>query len=156
MLDLGYVTKGLWSEEDMEGLAQQAMCELYDLTGTQVEECYYYATDIGCFCFAMSKEDMDHSRNFCMRQFSDDERVIPSIYVANAKQVSYSVVDMLALPEGYERMTEADRAEWFVTHSGLYNGQSVKAVYQPYDWDYRINRCRKQILMEMPFRKRKI
>ncbi len=113
-------------------------------------------TDIGCFCFAMSKEDMDHSRNFCMRQFSDDERVIPSIYVANAKQVSYSVVDMLALPEGYERMTEADRAEWFVTHSGLYNGQSVKAVYQPYDWDYRINRCRKQILMEMPFRKRKI
>ena len=45
MLDLGYVTKGLWSEEDMEGLAQQAMCELYDLTGTQVEECYYYATD---------------------------------------------------------------------------------------------------------------
>lgn len=156
MLDLGYVTKGLWSEEDMEGLTQQAMCELYDLTGTQVEECYYYATDIGCFYFAMSKEDMEHSRNFCMRQFSDDERVIPSIYVANAKQVSYSVVDMLALPEGYERMTEADRAEWFVTHSGLYNGQSVKAVYQPYDWDYRINRCRKQILMEMPFRKRKI
>lgn len=35
-------------------------------------------------------------------------------------------------------MTEADRAGWFVEHSGLYNGKKIDSIYQPYDWDLNI------------------
>lgn len=132
--DSGYVTEGFWDLEAEDMLAQQAMRELYDLTGAQIEECYYFAYDHGYFAFSLTKDDLEHGRNFYCRQFENGD-IIQGIDMASARRVWYSPVDMLAQPEGYAGMTEADRAKWFVEHSGLYNGKKTDHIYQPYDWD---------------------
>jgi len=132
--DTGYVTEGFWDPETMDMLAQQAMRELYDLTGMQIEECYYFAYDLGNFVFSLTKDDLEHGRNFYCRQFENGE-IIQGIDLTSTRRVWYSPVDMLDPPEGYEQMSGAERAEWFVKHSGLYNGRETAKVFQPYDWD---------------------
>ena len=132
VIDIGYATVGLVPEEEMEANAQRAMRELYDLTGTQIEECYYFAYDTGNYVFALTKEDLEHDRCFYTHQFENDPS-IQTIYMASAREVWYSPVNMFAYPEGYASMTEADRAIWFVTHSALYNGQNISFIYHPYE-----------------------
>ena len=39
---------------------------------------------------------------------------------------------MMILPDRYDMMSEGEKAVWFVTHSGQYNGQKVYATYQDY------------------------
>lgn len=38
----------------------------------------------------------------------------------------------MILPDRYDMMSESEKAVWFVTHSGQYNGQKVYATYQDY------------------------
>lgn len=132
--DSGYVTEGRWSGEQLEALARSAMQELYDLTGTQIEECFYFAYDHSYFVFGMTEDDLERGRSFYCRQF-EDGNIIQGIDMASARRVWYSPVDMMILPDGHETMTEADLAAWFVVHSGSYNGREVSQVYQPYEWD---------------------
>lgn len=135
--DSEYVTEGFWPEAQRELLAQSAMRELYDLTGTQIEECFYFAYDHGYFVFGQTEEDLERGRSFYCRQF-ENGAMIPGIDMASARRLWYSPVDMMALPDGYGTMTEADKAAWFVRHSGLYNGKKIESIYQPYDWDFAI------------------
>ena len=128
-------TTGIYTEEEAEAHAQRAVQEIYDLTGFQVTECYYYAYDFGTIDLAMSEDDLEHSRVFYSRCFADlpgDTTSIASAYLANAQKVWYSPVKMMILPDGYDMMSEGEKAVWFVTHSGQYNGQKVYATYQDY------------------------
>lgn len=128
-------TTGIYTEEEAEAHAQRAVQEIYDLTGFQVTECYYYAYDFGTIDLAMSEDDLEHSRVFYSRCFADlpgDTTSIASVYLANAQKVWYSPVKMMILPDGYDMMSEGEKAVWFVTHSGQYNGQKVYATYQDY------------------------
>lgn len=128
-------TTDIYTEEEAEAHAQRAVQEIYDLTGFQVTECYYYAYDFGTIDLAMSEDDLEHSRVFYSRCFADlpgDTTSIASAYLANAQKVWYSPVKMMILPDGYDMMSEGEKAVWFVTHSGQYNGQKVYATYQDY------------------------
>lgn len=106
-MDSGYVTAGLRSEGQLEPLARFAMRELYDLTGTQIGECCYFAYDHNYFVFGLTEEDLERGRSFYGRQFPN-ETIIPGIDMASARRVWYSPVDMMSPPDGYENMTEAD------------------------------------------------
>ena len=128
-------TTGIYTEEEAETHAQRAVQEIYDLTGFQVTECYYYAYDFGTIDLAMSEDDLEHSRVFYSRCFADlpgDTTSIASAYLANAQKVWYSPVKMMILPDEYDMMSEGEKAVWFVIHSGQYNGQNVYATYQDY------------------------
>ena len=128
-------TTGIYTEEEAEAHAQRAVQEIYDLTGFQVTECYYYAYDFGTIDLAMSEDDLEHSRVFYSRCFADlpgDTTSIASAYLANAQKVWYSPVKMMILPDEYDMMSEGEKAVWFVIHSGQYNGQNVYATYQDY------------------------
>ena len=128
-------TTGIYTEEEAEVHAQRAVQEIYDLTGFQVTECYYYAYDFGTIDLGMSEDDLEHSRVFYSRCFADlpgDTTSIASAYLANAQKVWYSPVKMMILPDRYDMMSEDEKAVWFVTHSGQYNGQKVYATYQDY------------------------
>lgn len=128
-------TTGIYTEEEAEAHAQRAVQEIYDLTGFQVTECYYYAYDFGTVDLGMSEADLEHSRVFYSRCFADlpgDTTSIASAYLANAQKVWYSPVKMMILPDRYDMMSEGEKAVWFVTHSGQYNGQKVYATYQDY------------------------
>lgn len=128
-------TTDIYTEEEAEAHAQRAVQEIYDLTGFQVTECYYYAYDFGTIDLGMSEDDLEHSRVFYSRCFADlpgDTTSIASAYLANAQKVWYSPVKMMILPDRYDMMSEGEKAVWFVTHSGQYNGQKVYATYQDY------------------------
>ena len=128
-------TTGIYTEEEAEAHAQRAVQEIYELTGFQVTECYYYAYDFGTIDLAMSEDDLEHSRVFYSRCFADlpgDTTSIASAYLANAQKVWYSPVKMMILPDEYDMMSEGEKAVWFVIHSGQYNGQNVYATYQDY------------------------
>ena len=128
-------TTGIYTEEEAKAHAQRAVQEIYDLTGFQVTECYYYAYDFGTIVLGMSEDDLEHSRVFYSRCFADlpgDTTSIASAYLANAQKVWYSPVKMMILPDRYDMMSEGEKAVWFVTHSGQYNGQKVYATYQDY------------------------
>ena len=128
-------TTGIYTEEEAEAHAQRAVQEIYDLTGFQVTECYYYAYDFGTIDLAMSEDDLEHSRVFYSRCFADlpgDTTSIASAYLANAQKVWYSPVKMMILPDEYDMMSEGEKAVWFVIHSDQYNGQNVYATYQDY------------------------
>lgn len=118
-------------EEERERLAQEAMQELYDLTGTQIEECYYCVYSGQNYVFGQTKDDLERDRIFYSRRGAD----IASIDIASMRRVWYSPVDMMIYPEKYRTMTEDERAAWFVVHSGLYNGQPIAEAYQPYSFD---------------------
>ena len=128
-------TTGIYTEEEAKAHAQRAVQEIYDLTGFQVTECYYYAYDFGTIDLGMSEDDLEHSRVFYSRCFADlpgDTTSIASAYLANAQKVWYSPIKMMILPDRYDMMSESEKAVWFVTHSGQYNGQKVYATYQDY------------------------
>lgn len=136
-LESDYVDTEWLTSEESDALAQQAIQELYDVTGTQIEECYYYYSTWGDFSFGLTEDDMDHQRWFLHRTFGEHENdkmtSIASMFVASARRVWYSPVYQYELPADYEVMTDVERAVWFVKHSGLYNGQPVAECFRPYE-----------------------
>ena len=133
-----------YTEAEAEAHAQKALGELYDLTGYLVKECYYFSHDDGTVDFAMSSEDLEHGRIFLSRCFADVPGAENSIQTMNlasdliwsptvsaaelARQVEMPGV-VLDFPD------DESAAIWYVTHSGQYNGQPVKKVYQNYSAD---------------------
>ena len=136
-----------YTEAEAEAHAQKALEELYDLTGYLVKECYYFSHDDGTVDFAMSSEDLEHGRIFLSRCFADVPGAENSIQTMNlasdliwsptvsaaelARQVEMPGV-VLDFPD------DESAAIWYVTHSGQYNGQPVKKVYQNYSADLSI------------------
>lgn len=135
-IENGYVDLERMPEEEYSYLAQKAMDDLYETTGTRIEECYYFYTVFGDYDFGLTPEDLEHSRVFYSRSFGSDEREefvsIPSMYLANAGSVWYSPVYQYRLPAGFETMSDKEKAVWFVTNSSLYNGQEIAECSRPY------------------------
>lgn len=108
LADSEYIDTSLLPEEEYRALAVLALQELYDLTGTQVEECYYYYNVQGDFVFAMSEADMDHDRTFYCRGFDEEKFagafVIPQMHFSNARRTWFSPVYQYDLPENFADM----------------------------------------------------
>ncbi|MDE5938494.1 MAG: M56 family metallopeptidase [Lachnospiraceae bacterium] len=128
--DLRYTASAGWltdlagrpeEQEKTEKLARRALRELYDLTGYQAEVCFYGYNEIGMLFFALSEEDMAHSRVFYSYGMGEKDGygVIPSIEIVSARRVWYSDVQQLALPESAASMEKEQLAVWFLEHSPL-------------------------------------
>lgn len=129
-----YIEYGSEDEEYYEELARKALRELYRLTGTQLEECYFYYTNLESVHFGMTQQDLEKGRTFYDRYYNreGEQNIIESMWIASTRQVWYSPVDQYKLPSDYDTMTMAERAEWFLMQSGNYNGQAVASAYRPY------------------------
>lgn len=134
--DSMYIDLTLLTEEESDALAVRALQELYDLTGTQVEECCYYYDTFGGFVFAMTEEDMNRGRTFYSRNFGEDdfagETGIKGIYLTNARRLWYSPIYQYHLPEDFDSYEDSEKAVWFLKQSALYNGKEVAECIQPY------------------------
>lgn len=126
-----FFTPGLHTEKELDAFAQKALRDLYDLTGYQVEACVYGCIDLGCFYFAKTAEDLEHSRIFYSRQynvqdgFHDYENTIASMTISSAGRVWYSDVQQLDVPVQVEKMTDGELAIWFLQHSAVYQGEPI-------------------------------
>lgn len=132
----GYSGLSVMSEEAAGLLALRALSELYELTGTQIEECCYFFTNNGSFYFGNSESDLEHSRTFYDRSYGSDTYdqfwSIPTSHIVYAREIWYSPVYQYNLPENPDRMSESDKAIWFLVHSSLYNGQEITGSDRPY------------------------
>lgn len=130
------VDTGDKTTEYYEALARKALRELYQLTGTQLEECCYYYTNLASVHFGMTQEDLERGRTFYDHYYNveGEHNIIESLWIASARQTWYSPVDQYKLPSDYESMSDEKRAEWFLMQSGNYNGQAVVSAYQPYSY----------------------
>lgn len=133
-----------YTEAEAEAHAQKALEELYDLTGYLVKECCYFSHDDGTVDFAMSSEDLEHGRIFLSRCFADVPGAENSIQTMNlASDLIWSPAVSAAELARQAEMPgvvldfpdDESAAIWYVTHSGQYNGQPVKKVYQNYSAD---------------------
>lgn len=134
-----YFTPELWDEKELDNLAQQALQELYDLTGFQVESCVYGCSDLGTFFFAKTEEDLQHSRTFYSRSYGEkegyDSNMIPSMDIANARRVWFSDVQQLEIPDGIESMGEEELAAWFLKSSSIYQGEKLVDIQSSPDME---------------------
>ncbi len=132
-----YADETLLSAGEHTELAKQALQELYNLTGTQIDECYYYYTIWGDFYFGLSEDDMEHQRFFLSRAFDGNacelfDGYIATMYVSNARRTWFSPVQQYTLPEKFETFSDSEKAVWFLTRSGLYQGETVADCIRPY------------------------
>lgn len=136
MQEAGYVDLESMPEEYYIGYARQAMQELYELTGTQIEECYYYYTKLGGFVFALTEDDLEHDRTFYSRYFGSGDMTefstISSIDIGYARRCWYSPVYQYQLPLDFDSYADSEKAVWFLKQSGVYNGKEVEKCIQPY------------------------
>lgn len=136
LADSIYIDTDLLPEETAKALAERALRELYELTGTQIGECYYYYDAMGCFSFALTETDMDRGRIFYSRTFGEEEHqdfvAIQSMFLSNARRVWYSPVYQYNLPEDFSSYEDSEKAVWFLKQSGVYNGKEVEKCIQPY------------------------
>lgn len=119
-----YADQG-WNMEHLEGNAQRALQDLYDLTGTKVEKCVYMSINNGSYYFAKTAEDMNQGRVFYARTFQEQENIIPSMDLTNAESAGYSDIRQLSHPSGAEKMSDGELAVWFLQNSPVYRGGTV-------------------------------
>ena len=82
----------------------------------KVEAVYFQVSDLGGVTFAMSQEDMEHSRIFFSRYYGADtvynlsgyEKMISSIYIESGRSVWYSPVLWQVTPDGLDGMTDEE------------------------------------------------
>lgn len=139
LADSVYIDTSFLPEEEYRALAVRALQELYDLTGTQVEECYYYYNAQGSFIFAMSEADMDRDRTFYSRSFGEEDFAgaitIPQMHFSNARRTWFSPVYQYDLPEKFADLPDEEKAVWFLEHSAVFEGGTVADYWQPYGDD---------------------
>lgn len=139
-----YVNLDAMPEKQYRQLAVDALQDLYDLTGTQIEECYYYYTTLGSFWFARTEDDMERQRTFYHRSYSGTKvpefgrLTIGTLTFANARRVWFSDVYQYELPADFDSYTDSEKAVWFLQHSGLYEGETIAECVQPYSYSSEI------------------
>lgn len=117
-------------------LAVRALQELYDLTGTQVESCFYSCCD-NAFYFGMEKGDITHSRNFYFRAYGEkdgySELSVSSMGMANARRVWFSPVQQYEVPAHMEKLSYGEQAVWFLERSAVFQGGSITGTGLAYE-----------------------
>lgn len=114
-------------------MAKLALEELYQWTGEKVDTVCFQVTNMGTVSFALSPEDMEHSRIFFSRSFGADteynlsnyERNISDISVASAEEVSYSPVSWRVQPEKRAAMSDEDIVSWYFQRSPTADAAAV-------------------------------
>lgn len=149
-LDLTYVEGGIYTlpavvnqgnrNYTMLSMAKQALLELYQWTGEKVDTACFRVSDMGGVVFAMSPEDIEHSRIFFSRYFGTDtvynlsgyDKCISSIDIMTARSVWYSPVSWHIFPKDKETMTDEEVMIWyFERFPGAYHDR-VKTIEQRY------------------------
>ena len=151
-LDLSYVEDGgaytLAAVEDGEGLnqtmiamAKRALTELYQWTGEKVDTAYFQVSDLGGVVFALSPEDIKHSRIFYSRYFGVDteynlsgyDKSISSFDIYSARGVWYSPVLWNIFPQNIEGMTDEEIIIWYFERMPVADAGKVKTIEQRYE-----------------------
>lgn len=117
------------SDEERDQLAQAAIQELYTLTGYQVTECTYTTDGRSNFIFGKSQEAIRKSTAFYSRDFGFSlcGDAVPYMGFVNARRVHYSDVQQLDSPyQKKEFDGHGAVPAWFLTHSGVYQGEELK------------------------------
>lgn len=117
------------SDEERNQLAQAAIQELYTLTGYQVTECTYTTDGRSNFIFGKSQEAIRKSTAFYSRNFGFSlcGDAVPYMGFVNARRVHYSDVQQLDSPyQKKEFDGHGAVPAWFLTHSGVYQGEELK------------------------------
>lgn len=123
---------GLQDQERREALAQQAIRELYDLTGFLVESCVYAYAGNGTFWFGKTEDDIDRSRIFYTRTYGEAQGFDAVAYMsfADAGRVWYSDVQQLDVPVNAAGMDNGDLAVWFLERCAVYQGEEIAGTRQ--------------------------
>lgn len=119
--------------------ACQALQELEQWTGTSLTEVCYSVSDFGDFTFAQTPGDMQHSRIFYSRCYSNlfgNSDVIEQIDYATDIDVWFSPVKQYVTPPGYDKMTAEEILTWYFERSAIARGSKVEEMTQPWEGDY--------------------
>lgn len=119
-------------------LAVRALRDLYDLTGTQVNACFYtYTSPANYFSFGMEKGDITHNRIFYSRSFGESEgyleNSISSMDITNGRRVWFSPVQQYDIPANMEEMDYGEQAVWFLEHSAVFQGGNIVSTGLVYE-----------------------
>lgn len=125
----------------MIAMARQALEELYLWTGEQVDAVYFQVSDLGGVTFAMSPEDMEHSRIFFSRYYGADtaynlsgyEKMISSTYIVSGRSAWYSPVYWRVTPDGADTMTDEEMVRWYFERLPMGEYGKVKTMEQRFE-----------------------
>lgn len=105
-------------------VAQEALRQLYDMTGVLIETCYA-AGSWDDLLFSVDGKDFNHA------SFFSYSYTVSGIYILNIAyaqpRVEYSPIDpaQVVKPEGFADMTLAERAQWYYENSGYGDRRAV-------------------------------
>lgn len=125
------------TDEERDRLAQQALQELYTLTGYQVTECVYTTDGRSKFIFGKSADTIKKSTAFYTRDygFTLCGDATPYMGFVNARRVWYSDVQQLDSPyHDPDYQGHGAIPMWFLKQSGVYQGQQIKG-FDVFDLD---------------------
>ena len=124
-----YYSDDPWNtDEQRDQLAQQALQELYTLTGYQVTECVYTTDGRSKFIFGKSADAIKKSTAFYTRDygFTLCGDATPYMGFVNARRVWYSDIQQLDSPyHDPDYQGNGAIPVWFLEHSGVYQGQKI-------------------------------
>lgn len=111
--------------------AKQALTELYEWSGTKLDQVCFTITEFGDLYFGNSPEDVRASRTFYNRCYGEQagfEFCIPSMTLATERVVWYSPVIQWRVPENLAQMTDEEVALWYFDRSGLAEGEKAETI----------------------------
>lgn len=111
--------------------AKQALTELYEWSGTKLDQVCFTMTDFGDLYFGNSPQDVRASRTFYNRCYGEQagfEFCIPSMSLATECVVWYSPVIQWRVPENLAQMTDEEVALWYFDRSGLAEGETMETI----------------------------
>ncbi|MDE6608591.1 MAG: hypothetical protein K2K54_12695 [Lachnospiraceae bacterium] len=122
-------------------MAKQALTELYQWTGDKIETVCFQVNNLGGVSFALSAEDMEHSRIFFTRYFGADteynlsgyDKMISSIGAASGRRVWFSPMLFRVQPENMDAMTNEEIVIWYFERIPSAGGSKVKSIEQRYE-----------------------
>lgn len=110
-------------------------------TGDKIDTACFQVNNLGGVTFALSAEDMEHSRIFFSRYFGTDTRYnlsgydksISSIGTVSGRRVWFSPMLFRVQPENMDAMTDEEVVIWYFERVPLAGGSKVESIDQHYE-----------------------
>lgn len=127
--------------QTMIEMAKQSLTELYQWTGDKIDTACFQVNNLGGVTFALSAEDMEHSRIFFARYFGTDtsynlsgyDKSISSIGTVSGRRVWFSPMLFRVQPENMDTMTDEEVVIWYFERVPLAGGSKVESIEQRYE-----------------------